>query len=254
VVRELEREVFAGELHSSRTPAPRSRPRLVRAAVSTGAIAGTLPGAAVFAIYFVMNHATPMPWIRVATVLAVFAPIAGMMLATSIQLAVLGFDRLAQVGRGARVIANAAVAGGLGGAIAGVAPGAVGVLVFGSYHGPFVGTALIAFAVIGGSVMIAVPLALRARRAGAPAHPDDRRTVALATAIATLILLAVAAVIAPILVDGAFARARGALATQGATVGSVTGAIGGAVVGLYIGMVIGLGRSLRRRATATQGD
>jgi hypothetical protein len=245
-------DVFAGELAPVEAP-PRRRPgpALVRQALGTGLVAGTLPAAAVFAIYFAFNHHLAMPWIRIASWVAVYGPVVGVLLACSVQVLVLGFDRAGAVVPPLRVIANPVSAGCLGGALAGVLPGAVGVVVFGSYHGPFVGTSLIACGVIAGAVMVAAPLARRARRArihaaGGRERPGgDRGVIAAATVIATLILVAVAVVIAPILVDGAFAEARGALATRGAAVGALVGAIGGGVVGVFIGLVIALGRSLR---------
>src|SRR5207245_7300729 len=114
---------------------------------------------------------------------------------------------------------------------------------------PFVGTASIACALIAGSVMIAVPLARRARIARAPLARANHRVIAAATVIATLILCAVAAVVAPIIVDGAFQEAQGALDEYGAIVGAVAGSLGGCVVGLYIGLVIAFGRVLHRQGT-----
>jgi hypothetical protein len=239
-------DVFAGELTPARSPSrTRSGPSLLRQAVGTGLVAGTVPAAAVFAIYFAFNHDLPMPWIRIASLVAVYGPVVGVMLACSVQALVLGFDRIAALARPLVAIANPVTAGSVAGAIAGVVPGAVGVVVFGSYHGPFVGTSLIACGVIAGSVMVAVPLARRARRARTGGVGGDRGVIAAAAVIATLILAAVAAVIAPILVDGAFDEARGALATRGAAVGGLVGAIGGGIVGMFIGLVIALGRSLR---------
>jgi hypothetical protein len=250
-VRDLEREVFAGELRPSRPLHPvTARPPLIRQALVTGAVAGGVPGAIVFAIYYGMHSQLPLPWIRVASVLAVFAPFAGMALAGSVQAMVLAFDRIARLGRGVGLIANPVLAGLIGGALGGIAPGAISVITFGSYHGPFLGTALIAFPVISGSIYIAGMIALRARRARLGRTPGDKRMIAIATIAAGVILLAVAAVVAPALVDGAFAEAQrraGSIAEKGGMIGAIAGAIGGTLVGIYIGMVIAIGRSLRPR-------
>lgn len=245
-VRDFEGEAFAGELSSVHLPeqAPVWGPR-IRAAIRTGAKAGILPSVIVFAVYFLANRDVPLPWVRVASILALYGPGVGILLATFVETLVLAADRVASLGFGLRVIANPVTAGGLGGVLAGIAPGSVGVVVFGAYHGPFVGTGLIAFGLITGSVMIAVPLAIRARRAlGAPANT---RVIAAATVIATLILCAVAAVIAPMIVGSAFEEARGPVEDYGGVVGAAAGAVGGGVVGIFIGIVIALGRSLRRR-------
>jgi hypothetical protein len=228
--------------------APIWRPRIL-AAIRTGAKAGILPSAIVFAIYFLANRDAGLPWVRVASILALYGPGVGILLATFVEVLVLATDRIAQLGYGLRAIANPVIAGGLGGILAGIAPGAVGVVVFGAYHGPFVGTGLIAFGLIAGSVMIAVPLAIRARRArGAP---SDTRVIAAATVIATLILCAVAAVIAPMIVGSAFEEARGPVEDYGGVVGAAAGAVGGGIVGIFIGIVIALGRSLRVYGTTS---
>jgi len=263
-MRELDADGFAGELTSLAAPR-RARawvPRL-GAAVRIGIRAGLVPAAAVFAIYFMANHALPMPWVRIASVLAVYGPAVGVLLAVLTEVFVMLFDRIARAGHGLVAVANPVTAGALGGVLAGIVPGAVGVTVFGSYTGPFVGTVLIAGALITGSMLVAVPLARRARRerwplrpagrdvAAPPAREDtpaarDDRVIAAAAAIATLILCAVAAVIAPIIVATAFAETvRGTLEETGPVVGAIAGAIGGGIVGLFVGLVIALGLSLR---------
>src|SRR5688572_13349669 len=194
-MRELDADGFAGELKELAPPRP-PRPWVPRlaAAVRTGIRAGLLPALAVFAIYFVLNHARPMPWVRIASVLAVYGPAVGVLLAVLTELHVMLFDRIARGGHGLAAIANPVTAGALGGTLAGVIPGAVGVTVFGSYTGPFVGTGLIAGALICGSMLVAVPLARRARRARwpRPAGARDHRVIAAAAALATLILCAIA--------------------------------------------------------------
>jgi hypothetical protein len=253
-MRDVDSEAIAGELRPIEAPRPpRAWAPRARGTLRIGFRAGALPGAAVFAIYFLAHHELPMPWVRIASILAIYGPAVGVLLALSTDLLVALFDRIARAGYGLRVLANPVTAGGLAGALSGIVPGAIGVTVFGSYHGPFVGTGLIAFALIAGSMMVAVPLALRERRARF-AH-GHRRAVATAAVLATLILCAVASVLAPLIVNAAFAEVRGAVAEHGLAVGAVSGLIGGGIVGVYVGLVIALGRSqLRRDYSAGRAD
>jgi hypothetical protein len=239
-VRDVEGELFAGELCSLQAPVVRDRrwPRFVPA-LRVGAIAGLVPALGVGAIYFLAHRGADLPWLRIGSILALYGPSVGVLLAVSVELFVHAFDRIARVGYGLVAIANPVTAGGLAGLVAGIAPGAIGVSVFGAYHGPFVGTALIACSVIAGSVMIAVSLARRAGGRGGAA--------AVAALLATVILCAAALVLAPLIVESAFAEAHGAVAEYGPVVGAVAGATGGAIVGIYIGLVIALARALRRR-------
>lgn len=211
-------------------------------------MAGLLPSAIVLAIYFYEHHDAPLPWVRIASILAVYGPGVGVLLAVFSEALVMTSDRVARPGYGLVAIFNPIVGCTIAGVFAGIAPGAIGVIVFGSYHGPFVGTGLIAFGLISGAMMVAVPLAMRARQVrGAP---RNRIVIAASTVIATAILCGVAAVIAPAIVGGAFAEARSSVAEHGGIVGAVAGAIGGGVVGVFIGIVIVFGRSLsvaRRR-------
>lgn len=245
---DFEGEAFAGELHSL-LPAPRPRtwtPRL-GAAIRTGLIAGFLPSAGVGIVYFLQNNDMPMPWLKIASILAVYGPAVGILLAVLVETLVMIFDRIARLGFGLVAIANPVTAGALGGALAGIAPGAVGVTVFGAYHGPFVGTPSIACSLIAGAVMIAVPLARRARMARAPKADSNKRAIAMANILATLILCATAALLAPIIVDSAFREAQGAIDDYGgAIIGAVAGMLGGCVVGVYIGLVVAFGRVLHR--------
>ena len=245
---DFEGEAFAGELHSL-LPAPRPRtwtPR-IGAAIRTGIRAGFVPAAGVGLVYFLQNRDQPMPWLTIGSILVVYGPAVGILLAVLVEALVMIFDRIARLGFGLVAIANPVTAGALGGSLAGIAPGAVGVAVFGSYHGPFVGTPSIACGLITGAVMIAVPLARRARMARAPKAQSSKRAIAMATIFATLILCAVAAVAAPIIVDGAFQEAQGAIDDYGsAIIGAVSGMLGGCVVGVYIGLVIAFGRVLHR--------
>lgn len=219
-------------------------PRLT-AAFGNGVLAGLLPSAIVLAIYFFDHRDAPLPWVRIASILAVYGPAVGVLLAVCCEALTMIADRIARAGYGLVAIANPITACTLGGLIAGIAPGAVGVVVFGSYHGPFVGTGLIAFGLISGSVMVAVPLAVRARRIRKA--PRNMVVIGAATVIATVILCGVAAIIAPVIVGGAFAEARNSVEEHGGLVGAVAGAIGGGVVGGFIGIVIAVGRSLASR-------
>lgn len=216
----------------------------MRAAFGTGVRAGALPGAVIGVVYFLANHDTDLPWLRIGSILAIYGPAVGILVATLIELFVLVFDRIARLGHRLHLVFNPIIAGGLGGAIAGIAPGIVAVVVFGGYHGPFAGTGLIAFGLISGSMMIAIPAARRARAARQRARDD--RAIAAAAVIATLIVCAVAAVIAPMMVDAALARARTGVAATGPVIGTVSGLIAGGIAGIYIGLVITLGRVLRR--------
>ena len=241
---ELEDE-FAGELRSLRPARPGSQlGERLGATLLIGIRAGLLPSAIVFVIYLVRNRDVDLPWETIGSLLAVYGPVIGILLATTIELFVLGADRIARIGYGLVVIANPVTAGGLAGALAGIVPGAVGVMVFGSYHGPFVGTTLIAFGLVAGAVLVAAPLAVRSRRTRG--QRDDKRIVAVATVIAMLLLSAAAAVVAPVIVGTAFAEARGAMENHEGIVGAVAGVLGGGVVGIFIGLVILLARSLRR--------
>lgn len=240
MIGDFDGEVFAGELCSLHSPAARKRTVLPRlgGALRVGALAGLFPSLGVGAIYFLAHHATNLPWLRIGSILVVYGPSVGVLLACAVELLVLAFDRIARLGGGLVVIANPVTASGIAGCLAGIVPGAVGVTVFGAYHGPFVGTALIACSVISGAVVIALWLA---RRAG-----GNRTAVAIAAALATLILCGAALVVAPIIVEGAFAQAQGAVDDYGIVVGAAAGAAGGAIVGIYIGLVIALARGLAR--------
>lgn len=243
-------EDFAGELRSVTRPhtAPAWIPR-IRAAFGSGVIAGLVPSAIVLLIYFVDNRDAPLPWVTIASILAVYGPGVGVLLAVFVEVFVMLTDRIARIGYGAWLIANPVIAATIAGMLAGIAPGAIGVAVFGSYHGPFVGTGLIAFGMIGGALLVAVPLAIRARAArGVPANLG---VIGVSALIATAILCAVAAVIAPVIVGSAFEEARNSVEDHAWIVGGVAGCVGGGVVGVFIGIVIAFGRSLRSRNRKT---
>jgi hypothetical protein len=217
----------------------------IAAAFGNGVVAGLLPSAIVLAVYFFAHRDAPLPWVKIASILAIYGPGIGVLLAVFCEAFVMITDRIARAGYGLVVVCNPIVACTLAGLLAGIAPGAIGVIVFGSYHGPFVGTGLIAFGLISGAMMVALPLATRARtHRGAP---RNMLVIAVATLIATVILCAVAAIVAPVIVGSAFAEARHSVEEHGGLVGAVAGAAGGGVVGVFIGIVIGVGRSLRNR-------
>lgn len=237
---------LAWELHSlhvAREPTTWA-PRLA-AAFGNGVIGGLIPSAFVLLLYFLENHDAPLPWITIASILAVYGPAVGVLLAVFVEALLMITDRIARLGFGLRLIANPITASTLAGMLAGIAPGAIGVIVFGSYHGPFVGTGRIAFGLIAGAVMVALPIAVRARRVRGVS--PDRMVIAVATVLATVILCAVAAVIAPVIVGSAFDQAQSNVEEYGGIVGAVAGSIGGGVVGVFIGIVIAFGRSLASR-------
>ena len=249
-MRDFDAEGIAGELCPLVLPKP--PPAWVGslgASFRIGIRAGFWPTAIVFVAYYALNHAAPLPWLKLAMLAAVYGPMVGVLLAVIVQVLVLIFDRVAAAGHGLRFVANPVTAGGLGGVLAGILPGSIGVTVFGSYRGPFVGTVSIAFALIAGSGLIAIPLARRARQArGAPA---DGRAIRTAALVSTLILCAIAIVIAPVIVNSAFQQVNGYVQEHGATVGAIAGAVGGGVVGVYVGLVIAIGRRIRAAGAPT---
>jgi hypothetical protein len=244
---ELDDEL-AWELCQPHVPRAQSTwaPRIA-AAFANGVFAGLLPSATVLLIYFLGNRDADLPWLTIASILAVYGPAVGVLLAVFVEVLLIITDRIGRIGYGLQLLFNPITASTLAGMLAGIAPGAVGVIVFGSYHGPFVGTGLIAFGMIAGSVMVAVPVAVRARAVRGAAR--NHAVIAAATVFATLILCMVAAIVAPVIVGSAFAEAQSNVEEHGGIVGAVAGGIGGGVVGVFIGIVIAFGRSLlpRRR-------
>ena len=246
-MRDFDAEAIAGELSPLVIPKPPPAwLARVGAAFRIGIRAGIWPTVIVFAAYYALNHDAPLPWLKIALLAAVYGPMVGVMFAVNVQVLVLIFDRIARVGRGMRFVANPVTAGGIGGVLAGILPGSIGVTVFGSYRGPFVGTVLIVFALIAGSGLIAIPLARGARRARGV--PEDPRAIWTAALVATMILCALAVVIAPVIVEAAFRQVNGFVQEHGATVGAIAGAVGGSVVGVYVGLVNAIGRRIRAGA------
>lgn len=228
-------EVLAWEMAALRVSTRRSE-TLARlgASMRGGAIAGFVPAAIVFVVYMIEAWEWGMPWLRIASVVAVFAPIAGLLLAGCVEVMVMWLDRVGRAWWPLRVVANPLMAGLVGGVIAGIGPGAVGVPVFGSYSGPFLGTAELACACIAAAALVVTPIARRSGVAG--------RRLVVAVVLATVIAGGMAAVVAPVVVDAAFVEIGDALQTQGAMIGAGCGAIGGGFLGLYVGLVIVLGR------------
>lgn len=248
----VEEDDLAWELWAPRVERRTSTwiPRLA-AALRNGVVAGLVPSTIVLAIYFARHHDAPLPWLKIASILALYGPGVGVLLAVLCEALVMLTDRIARVGFGLVALANPITACTLGGLIAGIAPGAIGVVVFGAYRGPFVGTELIAFGLIAGAMLVAIPLAARARHQRGATR--NARVIAMATLIATLILCAVAAVIAPAIVGSAFAEARDSVEEHGALIGAVAGAAGGSVVGVFIGIVIAIGRGGLRGQRGARG-
>jgi hypothetical protein len=236
-------EEFAWELATLRPIAARRIDPRWGACVRGGALAATVPALLVYGLYMALNYADwDMPWFEIGTRVAVFAPFAGISLALFVELAIVAFDRIGRLFWPAKLVANPITAGTLAGALAGIAPGAIGVTVFGSYHGPFVGTASLACACIAGALLVVVPIA---RRCGA-------RALVLGFAFATLLLCAIATIVAPLVVDSAFAEIRDELRTNGPVVGASCGVIGGGIMGCYVGLVIAIGRAFGRRSQRTR--
>lgn len=200
-------------------------------AIKSGFRAGCFPGVMVMVVYFALHHDLDMPWLKIAGLMALYAPVVGISLAAAIELVVMLVEHWLVT------IVGAALAG----AACGIAPGAFGVVVFGAYKGPFIGTSLIATSTIAGALLVALPAAMRAR--------GDRRLrpVVMATVIATVIIAVAATVVAPLLVDGAFVRVQGALDQHGLGVGGAVGALGGGILGMYVGLVVVLARGKGRR-------
>ncbi len=245
---EVELAAFAGEVHhrpAARRPHP-WRTRL-RETLRIGVVAGMLPTAMMVGVYYLQHHALALPWPRLATVAALFGTSVGVSLAVAVDLMVALFDRVAALGFGLRWMANPATAGAFGGGLAGIGPGIVATTAFHDYRGPFVGAALIGSSLIAGALLVAVPLARRARRDRRPPAPGDRRAIAGATFAATLIGGLAWALCSPMLVNYAYGQAFGAVTMTGAVAGAIAGSAGGAALGLYVGLVITLGRG--RRAT-----
>ncbi|MCX5746617.1 MAG: hypothetical protein NT062_29420 [Proteobacteria bacterium] len=237
-------EGLAWEITPRRAPRPRRTwaPRM-GVAVRGGFRAGFLPGILVMAIYYIAHHDVDLPWLKIATLMSVYAPGVGISLAAAIEAVVLLVDGLTArapiVPRGPAVVVGC----GLAGAACGIAPGAIGVVVFGSYRGPFIGTSLIATSMIIGAFLVALPAARRAARSW--------RAVVIATIATTLLVGVVASVVTPLVVDGAFGHMQGVSYEHGVFVGGAVGALGGCLLGGYAGLVIALARvgSGERRAS-----
>jgi hypothetical protein len=149
-----------------------------------------------------------------------------------VEVPIVWMDRAGDAWWPLRIVANPLVAGTVGGTLAGIAPGAFGVPVFGSYSGPFIGTAPLCGACIAAAALVVTPIA---RRSGV-------HRVGLAMALATPIACGLAAIAAPVIVDTAFIQVNSTLDRDGPFIGAACGAIGGAFLGFYVGLVVVLGR------------
>jgi len=227
---------FAGELAPlwPGRPARKLDPRWGKC-VRGGMIAGGVPAVFLLLDYFLAHDDLDLPWLKIASLVAVLAPLSGLLLALFVEAAVVAFDRVGRAWWPLKLVANPMTAGAIGGALAGIAPGAVNVTTFGSYHGPFVGTVPLACTCIAGALLVVVPIA---RRCGA-------NGVIAGLVIATVLLCAIAAVVAPLIVDSAFQQLQGELTTDGPIVGAACGVIGGGIMGVYVGLVIVVGRMVR---------
>ncbi len=210
------------------------------ASLRGGIIAGLVPAMILFGIYVIEAWEWGLPWLRIASVVAVYAPISGVLLAVCVELPIVWLDRVGAAWWPLRIVANPLAAGVIGGAFAGIAPGAFGVPVFGSYAAPFVGTAPLCCACIAAAALVILPIA---RRCGVAAIPASPCMLATPISIARL----AAAVLAPIVVDTAFVQVNNTLDQDGPIIGAACGAIGGAFLGLYVGLVVVLGRLVGMR-------
>ena len=177
-----------------------------------------------------------------ATLALAYGTAIGILLTVGFDLFVGLFDRVAALGFGLRMVANPVTASGLGGALAGVVPGMVATTAFHDYRGPFMGAPLIASSLVGGSLLIAVRLTRRACRERRPHEPVDDRRIARAAVLAMLVAAAAWAVCSPLVIEYAYAQARGSVSADGVMAGALAGAVGGGALGLYVGLVLALGR------------
>jgi hypothetical protein len=223
--------------------------KLAGRAARLGAMCGLGPSVILFGWYAAHNRDLPMPWARIGVISAILGTFTGAALGGVVRLLVARFDRL--VGR-VRLVANPITAGLIGGALTSIAAGVFAVAVFGSYHGPYVGTLESAGMLIAACWALATLLtvdALRGARAATAADLVPATAFVLIAAIVTAaVTIAAALVVAPSLFsDGVFWTARYAVLAHGAvTVGCALGVIVGAMFGMHLGLSIWLGR---RRAS-----
>ena len=210
-----------------------------RRAAWLGALCAFGPGAILFGWYYAKHHATvAMPWAQIALVSLVLAPLTGA-----------AFGGLIRwfADRSNRPIPS----GIIGGALAAIVPGIFAVAVFGSYRGPYAGSAEIAVMNIAACAALAIVLTTDAL----PTRSLGRAIgiVIVAAGLTAAITLGVAYVVAPSLFapNGIFFVARG-LAKQhgGVPIGALLGVIVGSIVGLHLGLCLALAR-LRAPAAAT---
>ena len=219
--------------------------KLAGRAARKGAMCGLGPSVILFAWYAAHHQDLPMPWAQIGVMSALVGTFTGAALGGVVQLLVARFDRLA--GR-ARLVANPITAGLLGGALTSIVAGVFAVAVFGSYHGPYVGTIESAGMLISACWALATLLtidALRGSRAGTAADlVPATGFVVLSALVTAAVTIAAARIVAPSLFsEGVFWTARYAVLAHGAvTVGCVLGVIVGAMFGMHLGLAIWLGR------------
>ncbi len=72
-------------------------PRLA-AAFRNGVLAGLVPSAIVLVLYFIDHRDAPLPWVRIASILAVYGPAVGVLLAVCCESLTMITDRIARAG------------------------------------------------------------------------------------------------------------------------------------------------------------
>jgi hypothetical protein len=231
--------------------------KLALAAARLGALCALGPGLILFGWYYAHNGHLPLPWGRIALITVVLAPFTGAAFGGFVRLFIAWFDRHAGGATRRRFYANPISAGVLGGALASIVTGVFAVAVFGSYHGPFVGTLEITAMLFAGCLAIATLLTVEVLRGSRPRSGED---LAVAIKLVVLAGLATAAVtigsailVMPSLFSaGVLWTARAEVLAHGAvTVGCVVGLAVGAILGMHLGFSIWLGRRRSRAPAAT---
>lgn len=202
-----------------------------------------------FAWYASANHHLPIPWLRTGILSVLTGLVTGAALGGGVQLLVGASQRVRGI---ARVIANPATAGALGGALASVLGGVMAVVVFGANRGPYVGTLESAAMLIAACASLATLLTADAMRGGgipriADLGPALVRVLIAAAIVSALAVAAAVAIVPSVFEIGVFWTARAAIAAHGqVTVGVIVGVLVGAVFGMHLGLSIWLGTRARR--------
>ncbi len=226
--------IFAGELviEPTAAQAPRKIARRIGASLTSGAIAGVLPTATAFTLYYARWRELALPWFEIGTIAVFYGLGCGAFMAMLIELAVMAFTRIGRIAAPLRIAFNPIVAATIMASLASILPGAIGVGVFAGYHGPPVSTPLLVAGCAALSMLLAVPLARRER--AARGKPPRKRLRALIVVGGAIPPLSLAALIAPPLVA---TLSRSTPTLGGYMVGAEAGLIAGAIEGLYIGVV-----------------